>query len=238
MSQPETEQLTELVIDEYLRENPDFFLNRPALLDQLSILDAERGTISLVEIQLKRQREKIQQLEQEITELISIAANNDFNFHQFMGLQETLLKSQSIPEAVANIETFAQKLFLSAHIRLLDAPDPRHRMSHENWQQFSVNHLNGKDVYLGRLKQHDRSLLFGTEKTPELGSYVVLPLKSRSHPMGILAFASGDGGHFQPDMDTLFLHNLTLVFSHLVHTLHWEQEDNAQDEPLQQQTAQ
>ncbi|CSI54983.1 3'-5'-cyclic nucleotide phosphodiesterase [Vibrio cholerae] len=43
--------------------------------------------------------------------------------------------------------------------------------------------------------------------------------------MGILAFASEDGGHFQPSMDTLFLRHLALVLAHLIETLPWQSHD-------------
>ncbi|QAV05956.1 Protein of unknown function DUF484 [Vibrio cholerae] len=57
-----------------------------------------------------------------------------------------------------------------------------------------------------------------------MGSYVVLPLQ-RQAPLGILAFASEDGGHFQPSMDTLFLRHLALVLAHLIETLPWQSHD-------------
>ncbi|WP_152557169.1 DUF484 family protein, partial [Photobacterium sanctipauli] len=37
---------------------------------------------------------------------------------------------------------------------------------------------------------------------------------------GVLSFASVDGGHFQPEMDTLFVEQLAHVLARLIH--HWE----------------
>ncbi|GLO62308.1 3',5'-cyclic-nucleotide phosphodiesterase [Vibrio sp. MACH09] len=224
MSQFEADNLTAEVVAQYLRDFPDFFQERRDLVDQLALPTREQGAFSLVELQIKRQRQRIGELEEEITDLMSIAANNDQTFHQFMGLQEKVLKCQSVQQVIECIEKSANQLSLKSHVKLIGSQSPRYSMSHENWQRFATNHFNGKDAYLGRLKRQDRELLFGQETTTELGSYVILPL-SQSTPLGIIAFSSEDGGHFQPAMDTLFLRHLALVVSHLVSTLQWNTEE-------------
>lgn len=109
-------------------------------------------------------------------------------------------------------------------MRLLQRHDEKYGLASEDWQRFATNHFNGKSAYLGRLRQADRQRLLGDRPAPEMGSYVVLPLQ-RQAPLGILAFASEDGGHFQPSMDTLFLRHLALVLAHLIETLPWQSHD-------------
>jgi uncharacterized protein YigA (DUF484 family) len=184
----------------------------------------QEGAVSLVEIQLKRQRDRIIELEEEVTELMSIAANNGQYFHQFMNLQETLLKSDHLSQVVDAIDGLAKELSLTAYIKLLHSEHPKHKLSLENLQRFSTNNFNGKSAYLGRLKNADRNLLFANDSCPELGSFVVLPLE-RSAPLGIIAFSSNDGGHFQPNMDTLFLRHLATVVSYLVSTIEWQRNE-------------
>lgn len=213
--------MTAEVVAQYLRDHPDFFKERQELTELLSLPVRQEGAISLVEIKLKRQREKISDLEEEITELMSIATNNGQHFHQFMSLQETILKHHNLSQVVDSIDQFAQDLSLKAHIKLLNIDRPKYHISMDNWQRFATNHFNGKNVYLGRLKKADRDLLFSHDRCPELGSFVVLPLE-KSEPLGVIAFSSNDGGHFQPNMDTLFLRHLATVVSHLVSTLKWE----------------
>lgn len=224
MSLFEADNLTAETVAQYLRDFPDFFHDRRDLVDHLSLPMREQGAISLVQLQVKRQREKISELEEEITELMSIAASNDHNFHQFMDLQEKVLKCSSINDIIQSIEQTAKQLHLTSYVRLIGAQSPKHSLSCENWQRFATNHFNGKDAYLGRLKKQDRELLFNNQRTPELGSYVVIPL-IQSSPIGIIAFSSEDGGHFQPAMDTLFLRHLALIVSHLVTTLNWQAEE-------------
>lgn len=226
MSQVEEDVLTAEVVAEYLSERPDFFNNRPELVDRLALTHQEQGSVSLVHVQMNRQRQRIAELEEDITALMSLAKSNDKTFHEFMSLQERILQCDSLLDAVKAIEEMAKSLGLVAYIRLFDSELSYYKLKKEDFQRFSTNHLNGKSAYLGRMRKVDRELLFGENThAPEMGSYVVLPLSGKSS-QGILAFSSQDGGHFQPHMDTLFLRHLALVFSHLIQTLPWQNEQD------------
>lgn len=223
MSLFNADDLTEEVVAQFLSDHPDFFTHRQDLVERLSLPVNQEGAVSLVEIQLKRQRERINQLEEQITELMTIAASNGQHFHQFMDLQETILKCHSLRQVISAIEKLANSLSLTVYIKLLDCSKVKYHLDRGNWQRFSTNHLNGKSAYLGRLKKADRDLLFEQNICPELGSFAVLPLV-KSSPIGALIFASEDGGHFQPSMDTLFLRHLAIILSYLVSTLEWDEE--------------
>lgn len=228
MSHIEADALTAEVVAEYLRDNPDFFVQRRELVDRLALPMQEQGAVSLVHIQLNRQRQRIEELEEEITTLMSLAANNDKTFHDFMQLQEQLLKCDSLLEVIKEVEAKAKALGLLAYVRLFDAPSKHYQLNYEHYQRFATNNLNGKSAYLGRMRKADRELLFGeSNRTPELGSYVVLPLV-KGKIQGLIAFSSDDGGHFQPHMDTLFLRHLALVLSYLIVTLPWQVDINEQ----------
>ena len=231
MSYVEADALTAEMVAKYLRDNPDFFQDRKELVDRLAINNVEQGAVSLVEVQLKRQRQRIEELEEEITSLMSLAANNDKTFYEFMALQDQVLKCRDFMQVIKAVEQKATELGLKAYVRIL-SQSGFYQLSDEGYAKFSLNHLNGKDAYLGRLRKSDRQDLFGEQSAPELGSYVVLPLAKQS-PIGLLAFSSEDGGHFQPYMDTLFLRHLALVVAHMAETLPW-QIDN---EPRAQHTS-
>lgn len=227
MSQPQADALTAQIVEEYLLEHPDFFQHRPALVERLALPHQEMGAVSLVHVQLARQRQRIEELEEEITAFMSLAATNDKTFHEFMELESTLLHCSTMEQAVAALEDKAQVLGLTAYLRLSAAPCRQYQYDKDAWQRFSTNYLNGQDAYLGRLRQSERHQLFGDNAhLPELGSYVVLPL-GKGRALGFLAFSSEDGGHFQPNMDTLFLRHLALVLAHLIDTLPWQTIDES-----------
>ncbi|MGL6170684.1 MAG: DUF484 family protein [Vibrio sp.] len=227
MFQVTTDALSEQRVVEYLERHGDFFQRHSELVERLT-LPSGSAAVSLTHIQLARQRQRIEELEQQIASLMSLAANNDRTFHEFMALQEQLLKCASLQDVVQAIEVKAQALNLRAYLRLLTRDDDQYGLASEDWQRFATNHFNGKSAYLGRLRQADRQSLLGDLPAPEMGSYVVLPLQRHS-ALGILAFASEDGGHFQPSMDTLFLRHLALVLVHLIETLPWQYYDQDQD---------
>nr|WP_196298940.1 DUF484 family protein [Vibrio campbellii] len=225
ISEVEADALTAEVVAQYLKDHPDFFVQRPELVDRLSLPHADLGAVSLVHIQMNRQRQRIEELEEEITTLMSLAANNDRTFYEFMDLQGQILKCGDFKQVISAIELKAKDLGLKAYVRLLSQCDATTQLSKESYQRFATNHLNGKEAYLGRLRKVDREALFGDMDVPEMGSYVVLPLVKKQ-TLGVLAFSSEDGGHFQPDMDTLFLRHLSLVVAHLAQTLVWQSHDD------------
>ncbi|MFV0488335.1 MAG: DUF484 family protein, partial [Vibrio fluvialis] len=59
MSQLEADALTAEVVAEYLKDHPDFFSHRPDLVDRLALPHQEMGSVSLVHIQMARQRQRI-----------------------------------------------------------------------------------------------------------------------------------------------------------------------------------
>ncbi|CAM3097353.1 DUF484 family protein [Vibrio mytili] len=217
--------LTAEVVAEYLKDHPDFFVERSELVDRLSFPHAELGAVSLVHVQMNRQRQRIEELEEEITTLMSLAANNDRTFYEFMDLQGQVLKCHDFKQVIQAIEQKAQDLGLRAYVRLFDQCDASIQLNRDSYQRFAATHLNGKDAYLGRLRNVDREALFGRQAVPEMGSYVVLPLV-KQQTIGALIFSSEDGGHFQPEMDTLFLRHLSLVVAHLAQTLVWQSYDD------------
>lgn len=224
MSQFEVDTLTAEVVADYLRDHPDFFAKRSELFDRLALPCHESGAISLVHLQMQRQRQRIEELEEEITALMSLAKGNDRTFHDFMSLEEGILQCDSVSSVIEVVESTAKSMGLIAYFRLLEVPSAYYSLDSKAYQRFAARHLNGKNAYLGRLRKADRISLLGDGiQGSEMGSYVILPLKRHAF-QGILVFSSSDGGHFQPDMDTLFLRHLALVLSHLIGTLPWKSE--------------
>lgn len=218
----ESDALTAEVVAEYLRHHPDFFVHRPELAERLT-LPQEPGAVSLAHIQMRRQRQRIEALEEEITALMSLAAGNDRTFQHFMVMQEEILRCDELFQAIRLIEQKAAEINLKTYIRL-SAPlsVSQYKLDMDYWHTFARSYLHGSQAYLGRMRKVDRDGLFGPwSDSPEFGSYVLLPLKSRKMD-GILAFSSEDGGHFQPSMDTLFLYHLGVVLSHLIDILPWK----------------
>lgn len=74
---PEVGDVTAEQVSQYLIENPDFFIQHPSILEQLQIPHAQKGSVSLVEIQSEQLRKKVRLLNYKLTQLISIAKQNE-----------------------------------------------------------------------------------------------------------------------------------------------------------------
>ncbi len=166
--------LTAEVAAEYLRDNSRFFQDRRNLVDRLAVNNVEQGAVSLVEVQLKRQRQRIEELEEEITGLMSLAANNDKKLYEFMDLQAQVLKCSDFScKSLRRVEQNMIELGLKAHIRVLSQLG--FYQLNGSYSKFSLNYLTVRCAYLGR-RENGQTRFASDFPVPELGSCVVLPL--------------------------------------------------------------
>lgn len=209
--------LTEQEVTDFLQANPDFFIRQSDLLTRIQVHHSERGVVSLVDIQLERLRQQVTELEGKIQGLMSAAEKNSQLFDIFARAQLQLFQTHNIYQACGVLETLAEQLGLEVGLRLFDSMDDNLYLERRSFEHFRCARLTARPVYLGRLRKQESELLF--DHPPHLGSFVVVPLGSE-RLIGVLSFASVDGGHFQPEMDTLFVEQLAVVLTRLIH--HWE----------------
>ncbi|MGF1701048.1 DUF484 family protein [Photobacterium makurazakiensis] len=214
---PQTE-LTEQEVANFLQATPDFFIRHPDLLTRIQVHHTDRGVVSLVDIQLERLRDQVTELEGKMADLVGAAAKNSQLFDVFSQAQQQLFQTHNIYQALLVLDDLAMKLELDVSLRLFDSLDEQLLLDRREFEGLRRSRLVSRPVYLGRLRKQESDLLF--EQPPHLGSFVVLPLGGSERPIGVLSFACADGGHFQPEMDTLFVEQLALVLTRLIH--HWE----------------
>lgn len=212
MTEPRLQErdIDESQVLEYLARYPEFFLRHALLLDRVRLTHPRKGAISLVELQLDRQRERIDQLEQEISELMGMAAQNERLFRVFAEIYVELFACHNLFDLSRLLaRAFVQQLRLSA-VRLW--LNPRHVALREGERLFLADTLSletlqttrlpGMTCYQGRLSQGERQWLFGQDVL--VNSVALL----RVGDAGLLAFASADPSHFTPHNDTLLLEQL------------------------------
>ena len=192
----------ELIIREYLLDNPDFFNRYPELLLAMRLPHMERGAISLVERRQEMLCQRVGQLEEEITSLLTMAARNE-KIYQFN--TELSFQLLNCADLVSLKEVLADSLKLQfnfSHVRLISVLDTDMKAI---WDQ----RLH-KGHYFGRLTQQEAKRLFGSE----VGS-VALTKLSEDNPV-IFAIASQDATHFHPDMDNMLLEQLRRLLAHML----------------------
>ncbi len=197
--------LTDDLVSAYLHDNPEFFSRNNGLMTSLRLQDTQRGTISLVERQQQQLRQKVHNLEDEITQLMSVASQNESLFMLYSDLYLRLLDCQSARELLdCLVQTTTELLSLSAFkLWLVKPADVEHdSLSNNDCLGVMQNRLSNSDYYFGRLQQSEQELIFSHNFT---GSVVLVKLTHDDKELGFLAISSDDAHHFDPRMDTLLL---------------------------------
>ena len=197
--------LNDELVSAYLQENPEFFNRNNELMTGLRLKDSQRGTVSLVERQQQQLRNKVHSLEDEITQLLSVASHNEDLFMLYSDLYLRLIDCKSAGELLDCLaQTTSELLSLSAFkLYLLDVTTVEHEsLSQNDCKGVMQNRLGNSDYYFGRLQQSEQELIFSQNCT---GSVVLVRLVYEEKELGFLAISSNDAHHFDPRMDTLLL---------------------------------
>ena len=197
--------LTDELVSAFLQDNPEFFNRNSELMTGLRLIDTHRGTVSLVERQQQQLREKVHNLEDEITQLMSVASHNESLFMLYSDLYLRLIDCQSAGELLDCLsQATTELLSLSAFkLYLVDSGMVEHEsLSTNDCQGIMQNRFEISDYYFGRLQQSEQELIFSQTCT---GSVVLVKLEHDEKVIGFMAISSSDAHHFDPRMDTLLL---------------------------------
>ena len=195
----------EILIREYLLDNPDFFSRYPELLLAMRIPHAQRGTVSLVERQQEMLRSRVQQLEEEITSLMGMATRNEMIYMFNTKLSLKMLECEDLGELRQVLSESLKAQFQFSHVRLITVHDIDSELSRIWSKRLSQGY------YFGRLTTAESKRLFGCE----VGS-VALSRLSEECGQVIFAIASQNAMHFHPEMDNLLLDQLKQLIDHLL----------------------
>ena len=197
--------LTDDLIVDYLHDNPEFFNRNPELINSLRLSDQNRGTVSLVERQQSQQRQKIHSLEEEITQLMAIANQNEQLFALYSDLYLRLLDCSSADELLDCLYQATTELLSLSGLKVWLKENTMVEHSSiviNDCAGVMNNRLSKDDYYFGRLQKSEQELIFSQHQE---GSVVLIKLNHINDDIGFIAISSADADHFDPRMDTLLL---------------------------------
>lgn len=203
------EKIDDSLIREYLQENPDFFTRNEDLLAQLQFRHSEKGAVSLIERQQQKLRQRVQQLEEEITELMINARRNEAIFNAYSNLYVQLLRCDSLSDLLSQLKnTFENELDMPVlTLKFFESPvelDEQYTFASDTHKQLLSKRFSDESIYLGRLTEQEHKLLFKDESIQS----VALLLLGENGELGMLAVGSSSAGHFEPAMDKLLIKQL------------------------------
>jgi len=210
--------LTDELVVSYLQDNPEFFNRNNSLMTSLRLNDEQRGTVSLVERQQQQLRQKVHGLEDEITQLMSVANHNEQLFVLYSDLYLRLLDCQSAEELLDCLHQTTTELLSLSSFKLWLVPAnnmviSHHSLSTNDCAGVMQNRLTNDEYYFGRLQESEQTLIFSQ---PCSGSVVLIKLIHEEKTIGFLAIASEDAHHFDPRMDTLLLNQFKRLVAKLL----------------------
>ncbi len=216
--------IDETLVLEFLMDNPDFFIRHPQLIKQLRLPHKEKGAVSLVELQVQRLRDKVLSLEQEITDLMTVASLNERIYHVYVDLLPDLMACDSFAELqhrlsralVDDLGVASVSLRLNQQHFDLTELSPEFALAQEQIERIRVTRLSHQPHYFGRMTKGELELLF--DETNDLASVALMPLGHNAE-LGFFVAASHNADHYVAGMDSLLLTQLCQVIASLMSRL-------------------
>lgn len=227
MKSVEEQSVTGIELDDdtlmqYLLQNPDFFIRNARRVEQMRVPHPVRGTVSLVEWHLARQRNHINRLEEEITLLMEQASANETLFASLLHLQAGMATADSLHDMLNRLQRWARGFGLAgANIRLfsdrwnIGAPsDFTHlALTRSAFEPLRIQRLGNEQHFLGSLNGPELLLLL--PQAEQVGS-VALSMLGDDGELGMVIFSSRDTQHYQQGMGTVMLNQLARILPELL----------------------
>ena len=235
-------EVTSAQVEDYLRQHPEFFHEHLNLLEHMSIPHPSGNAISLISKQLELFRSRHHDMENQLTELIDIARDNDTSLNRMHKLTLALLDATTLEEAVANLNVVLSEYFLIdfVAVRIIKQyPDAAavSRLSKAEAKLFIepdskdlepfVSEMAGNQPKCGRPTITQAKVLFG-DLAFEVKSCAIIPM-AFTELEGILALGSKEEGRFHYDMGNLFLNQMSEIIGTRLITLLHQQKLRLQD---------
>jgi uncharacterized protein YigA (DUF484 family) len=211
-------ELDDDLVLQFLLQNPDFFIRNARSVEKLSVPHAVKGSVSLVEWQMGRQRSQLREQEQEITALMEQATANEILLGRIIELLANLSAAGNLQNLLDRLQRWARSIGLAGvHIRLfperwrIGAPsDFTHLTLMRNaFEPVRIQRFGNGRHFLGNLNGQEQQLLLPDVR--QVGS-VALSLMGEHNDLGVLIFYSRDKEHYQPNMGTVMLNQLANIF--------------------------
>lgn len=199
-------------VADYLRQNPQFFIGRDALLVDMILPHASSGTISLVERQLSVLRDRNTDMRGRLNELVRTARVNHRIFERTLEITASIMEAADQADAARRLLEGLRSGFDvdAAMLHGIDAgslaPELAEAMpvtGEARAREAVGNLLRPGRIICGLLRERELSFLFGDD-AQRVASAAVMPIEVPGG-MVLVALGSTDANHFTPDMGTLFI---------------------------------
>lgn len=216
-SECDQSELTAEAVTNYLQKNPDFFIHHNEVLLGLKIRHESGKAISLVEHQLNRLRSRNNELQQQLSQLIEVARENDRLFEKARRLILELLEANSLENLIATLEDSLRHDFKVDKVSFLLFTEnslPAGRFCKLEEAQNKLGTLLTTDkITTGQFRDSVLDFLFGNNSN--VSSSALVPLRT-ANLIGVLALGSSDQSRYQRETGTLFLRQISDILCRIL----------------------
>jgi uncharacterized protein YigA (DUF484 family) len=223
--EPQVNELDEesaFVVD-YLKRNPNFFCEHQNLLTRIRVPHESGKAVSLVERQLGLFREKCNNLEQHLQNLVEVATDNEGLNTKLHELACTIISSRTMQELENVLHPALKESFKidAVMFHLIDDIETKKEgQSENNYKpgelQLIRKSMNEKNTLCGNLTDEQKNSLFAQEAN-KIESAALIWL-STDKAFGLMALGSNDKEKFTPNKGSVFLEQLRDLISNKVST--------------------
>lgn len=218
----------EKVVVKFLRDNPSFFENQPALLADMNLSHDTGSAISLIEHQVSILRKQKDESKKQLNRLVENAKINEkLNAHTNSFIL-AVLDTHTLDELLDVIQNKLKQDFKvdAVVLRLFKSQfknsDCHKRPEFVDWSEPVLGAfekiIKGRKPVCGNLKKGQLDSLFD-DQSELVASAALIPLMDISENTGcygMLAIGSKDRNHFHASMGTLFLDHLAKIIARLL----------------------
>lgn len=210
-------------VAEYLRSQPEFFINNQQLLAELRLIHPSGKAVSLIERQVQVLREQNDDLKNRLMELVDVARDNDRVNERMHSLMMDLLAADTLIALVDRLEHHLRLEFKAdaVSIHLTTVSDALQRetatrklLLNDEEKQLFAKPLIDNTPLCGQLHSDQLEFLFA-EQAAAIESSAVIPIGDKI-PLGMLAIGSREANRFHCNMGTLFLNHLGELLTRLL----------------------
>ncbi|MDO8271141.1 MAG: DUF484 family protein [Gammaproteobacteria bacterium] len=208
---PDKKPLTADQVAAYLKENPDFFINRDSLLAEITLPHESGKAISLLERQVRVLRERSIESRLTLNTLLENARYNDQLFNVTRALIIALLMEDEVAQIASateanlctqpGIDACSVILFQGDHLRNVDH---MRLESAEFLQQNFPTLLRDRRTLCRAVDKETAAFLFPHHGGSSIRSVALCPI-GRERMLGVLAIGNKAKDYFNADLDTMFL---------------------------------
>lgn len=216
----EQQLATDLEIISLLRENPDILDRRPELLSELELSHNSGGAVSLIERQVMVLRQQLQQQDDRLRELMTIARDNERLANSRHRLAINLFAARDLDEVVSIVldvlsnelaaDHAVMKLFTGDENRIAESTDLFISSEDSSLTVFKTM-LEHKNTVCGKATVEQKHFLFG-DAAEAIRSVAIIPLVSGAN-LGLIGLGANNFQRFKSTMGTEFLSQLGELIS-------------------------